>query len=84
VPNAIEVVIEFVISAITVVTGLILYGYSPGYTNSAGQLTISSTGISGAVLVIIGLFFFGVAMFTLSSKTLDENLKSDSDQFEKT
>ncbi len=55
--NGIEIMIVFVISAVSVFTGIILYGYSPGFTNSEGQLVISDTGISGIVLVIVGLFF---------------------------
>ncbi|HYB04085.1 MAG TPA: hypothetical protein VED17_06465 [Nitrososphaerales archaeon] len=57
--KGIEVVIEFVIAAVTVVTGIILFGYSPGFTNSEGQLIISDSGIAGIALVIVGLLFFG-------------------------
>jgi len=69
--KGIEVVIEFVIAAVTVLTGIILYGYSSGFTNSEGQLVISDSGIAGIALVIVGLLFFELAVFTLSIKTLD-------------
>jgi len=69
--RGIEVAIAFVIGAISLLTGIILYGYSPGITNSEGQLVINETGITGIALVIVGLFVFGLAVFTLTTKTLD-------------
>ena len=69
--RGIEVVIAFVISSVSLLTGIILYGYSPGITNSEGQLIINETGITGIALVIVGLFVFGLAVFTLTTKTLD-------------
>jgi len=70
-PNGIEVMIEFIISAVTLVTGIILYGYSPAYTSAQGQLIITNTGTTGVALAIVGLFFFGVAVYTLTTTTLD-------------
>lgn len=63
--------IAFVISTLSLLTGIILYGYSPGITNSEGQLVMSETGITGIALVIVGLVVFGLAVFTLTTKTLD-------------
>jgi len=69
--RGIDVVIAFVISAISLLTGIILYGYSPGLTNSEGQLVISDTSISVIVLVIVGLFFLGLGLFIFLTRTLD-------------
>jgi drug/metabolite transporter (DMT)-like permease len=72
----IEVAIEFVIAAVTALTGIILYGYSPGFTNSEGQLIISDSGIGGIALVIVGLFFFGFA-YSLYPKRLWTSFERD-------
>jgi len=69
--KGIEVVIAFVIGAVSLLSGIILYGYSPGFTNSEGQLVISDIGISGIALVIAGLFFLGLGVFIFLTRTLD-------------
>ena len=67
----IEVEIDFIISAVLTFTGIILYGYSPIFSSSNGQLITNQIEISGIVIAIVGLFFFCLVVFILTTKTLD-------------
>ena len=66
--RGIEIVIAFVISTLSLLTGIILYGYSPGITNSEGQLVMSETGITGIALVIVGLVCFRIGSIHINNQ----------------